>query len=113
MSRGLSVFRDQSRSGLVEEAFDFASVLQRFPDQGNQIHGNIQASAPALERVGKHVRGMFLPAGTERATRADAGLMNQCERAFQGRPEGSHLFQKGSGTWCETFFLFHRRMYVI
>ena len=65
---------------------DFAPRGQRDRD--------IAAAAAALLGERPEEGGVFVAAGAGRAVRADAGFADFGERAPEGRPEGSELFQK-------------------
>ena len=96
---------------LIKQLFDFSAVGQSALESWHHGHGNVLAPPFSLAGEGQKVVGVFLAGGTGRAVGANAGFVDQRQRAFDCRPQAGQLLEKLLGKGGRWMFLLHKIEY--
>jgi hypothetical protein len=74
--------------------FEAAPVLEALAQERDKVFGDVHAATAMALREGEDPGRMFIPSGAGGTVFADAGFLDEGERAFERRPESGELGQK-------------------
>jgi hypothetical protein len=103
-----AILAQKSRSHLIQQLLQAASILQGAFEDGDHGLGDIEAPALPLFSESQQVVGMLFPGGTSLAVGPDAGFIDFRERPFQGGPQGEQFFQAGLLKEWAAIFMLHQ-----
>jgi len=77
-----------------EQLFEAAAILDALAQEGNQVLGDVHATAALVLGKGENPGGVFVASGASEAVLSDAGFLDQSQRPFEWGPESGESSQE-------------------